>query len=224
MQRQRHTHYQVLGLSSDVTASEIKRAYRKLVKSLHPDLGHHEHSEMDRNVANERMMQLNEAYETLMDRAKRKEYDCAIGLFRGATFSPSEAPLREDEWRERYIRTIFNPARSSVSKVLNRYSTQLLQLSQDIYDEELLATFEQYVDEVEDTLHKSANALSQNAWPRSLDASVQMMRYAIAQAADGLEEMRRFCQNFDYDHLSMAQNLFRIAQDLSRQSAKLLRV
>jgi hypothetical protein len=36
--------------------------------------------------------------------------------------------------------------------------------------------------------------------------------------------MRRFCQNFDYDHLSMAQNLFRIAQDLSRQSAKLLRV
>ena len=46
---------------------------------------------------------------------------------------------------------------------------------------------------------------------------------AFAQAADGLEEMRRFCQNYDYDHLSMAGNLFRIAVDLSRQAQRLAR-
>jgi hypothetical protein len=50
-----------------------------------------------------------------------------------------------------------------------------------------------------------------------------MMRYGIAQAADGLEEMRRFCQNYDYDHLTMAENLFRIALDLSRQAQRLAR-
>jgi hypothetical protein len=50
-----------------------------------------------------------------------------------------------------------------------------------------------------------------------------MMRYAIAQAADGLEEMKRFCQNYDYDHLSMAGNLFREYADLSKKALYLSR-
>jgi curved DNA-binding protein CbpA len=30
--------YQVLGVKSDATADEIRKAYRKLAKQLHPDL------------------------------------------------------------------------------------------------------------------------------------------------------------------------------------------
>ena len=55
----------------------------------------------------------------------------------------------------------------------------------------------------------------------TLAAAVTMMRYAIAQAVDGLDEMHRFCQNFDYDHLHMAGNLFREATELSRKGMQL---
>jgi hypothetical protein len=44
------------------------------------------------------------------------------------------------------------------------------------------------------------------------------MRHAIAQAADGLEELQYFCQNFDYDHLAMADNLFKIAREHSARA------
>lgn len=48
-----------------------------------------------------------------------------------------------------------------------------------------------------------------------------MMRYSIAQAVDGLEEARRFCQNYDYNHLHMAGNLFKESNELSRKALQL---
>lgn len=45
------------------------------------------------------------------------------------------------------------------------------------------------------------------------------MRHAIAQASDGLDELKLFMQNFDYDHLAMADNLFKIGRDHLAKSA-----
>lgn len=86
-----------------------------------------------------------------------------------------------------------------------------------------MENFAGYVDLLEQILRKASNSLSREPSPRSLDAAVRMMRYSIAQAADALEEMRFFCKNFDYSHLTMAESLIRISQDLSRQSLRLTR-
>src|SRR5262249_52890699 len=129
--------------------------------------------------------------------------------------------LDEGENRDLYLRQNFHPSRQSMVRVLKKYQQQLSDLSQDIYDDVLVAAFEQYVDEVEETLRKSSQLLSSKPTPRSLRGAVQMMRYSIAQAADGLEEMRRFCMNYDYDHLHMAGNLFRESNELSRKGLQL---
>ena len=71
--------YAVLGVKPEVSASEIKRAYRKLAKTHHPDFGYSGQSAKERDRANEFMMKLNEAYETLADKRKRAEYDSMIG-------------------------------------------------------------------------------------------------------------------------------------------------
>jgi molecular chaperone DnaJ len=212
----------MLGVEPDVSPAEIKRAYRKLVKTMHPDIGHSDHSAEDRNHANERMMRINEAYETLMDGSKRAAYDDRLGLYRSrrvVAFTSSMAD--EDLARERYLRVVFHPARHAVTRVLSLYARQQRQLSLDIYDDELVAAFEHYVDSFEAALRQASDSFAREAWPRSLDAAVQMMRHCIAQSADALDEMRNFCLNFDYDHLSMAQNLVKIAQELSRQSLRL---
>ena len=60
--------YQELGVSSSASPEQIKKAYRKLAREWHPDRNKAEN-------ANEKFMQINEAYETLSDAEKRAEYD-----------------------------------------------------------------------------------------------------------------------------------------------------
>ena len=223
MKRQ-DTHYQTLGVKPGVTSQEIKRAYRQLVKSLHPDVENNEEQGVNKESATERMMRLNEAYETLKDRSKRKAYDCLIGLNRGLRGLPAGGALiDEEESREIYLKQVFQPSRQAILRLLNLYPRQLARLSLDIYDVELVNAFHYYCDKVEAALRQASMAFAADSGPRSLKASVQLMRYSIAQAADGLEEMRRFCQNYDYNHLILAGNLFRIANDLSKEALRLTR-
>ena len=222
MQKRNTTFYQMLGLQPEVTSLEIKRAYRRLAKSHHPDIEFSERPAHEHSQATEFMARLNEAYETLIDKSKRDAYDHQIGLNgrshgkRGAFFE-----MDDGESLELYLRQNFHPGRQSIVRVLKKYNQELRDLSLDIYDDQLVQAFERYADEVEDTLRKASNALSDKPVPSSLRAAVQMMRYSIAQAVDGLEEMRRFCQNYDYNHLHMAGNLFREATNLSRKAMQL---
>jgi molecular chaperone DnaJ len=63
------TYYDVLGVTKDASADEIKHAFRKLASQCHPDK-----NPGDKN-AELRFKELNEAYQTLGDDTKRKIYD-----------------------------------------------------------------------------------------------------------------------------------------------------
>lgn len=218
----KQNHYQILGLETDVSPQEIKKAYRRLAKIQHPDTLARPGSDAH-DAATEEMRRLNEAYETLMDTSKRADYDRRIGVGRVGIKSkrPQFTSFDEDQAREKFLRNVFHPARSSIVRILGGYKKQLRDLSADPFDDELIEQFQTYLEKLEDTLRKASNSLTRNATPRSLEGAVQMMRYAIAQAADGLEELGYFCANFDYSHLSMAESLFRIASDLLRQALEL---
>lgn len=223
MTQHRPTHYQILGVDTKVSAKEIKAAYRLLAKSHHPDLEYA--SEEKRSESTEQMMRLNEAYETLKDVRKRSEYDTTIGA-NGASRRPKVTldTSDTDESRELFLRRHFHPSRSGIVKIIGKYQAQLMKLSQDIYDDELVAEFDLYLDDVEKNLRNASNAFTNNPAPPSLIPAVLMMRHSIAQAADGLEETRRFCQNYDYTHLTLADSLFKIAVDLSKKSLQLTRI
>lgn len=62
------TYYEILGIAKDASAEQIKKAYRKLAKKYHPDIS----KESD---AETRMQEINVAYDTLSDEAKKKQYD-----------------------------------------------------------------------------------------------------------------------------------------------------
>lgn len=61
-------YYEVLGISKDASESEIKKAYRNLAKKYHPDVS----KEPD---AQEKFVEINEAYQILSDPEKKQAYD-----------------------------------------------------------------------------------------------------------------------------------------------------
>jgi molecular chaperone DnaJ len=71
--------YETLGVSKNATPDEIKSAYRKLVKQYHPD------ANPDNKTAEEKMKEINVAYEILSDPNKKANYD-RFGSADGASF------------------------------------------------------------------------------------------------------------------------------------------
>ena len=76
-------YYDILGVSKDATQDEIKRAYRKQAVEWHPD----KHKD-NKEAAERRFKEINEAYQVLSDKEKRAAYD----RFGHAAFSPGGAP------------------------------------------------------------------------------------------------------------------------------------
>ena len=60
-------YYAILEVSTDASLEEVKQAYRRLARLCHPDLS--------KGISDQYIKQLNEAYATLSNPAKRIAYD-----------------------------------------------------------------------------------------------------------------------------------------------------
>ncbi len=72
-------YYKALGVPKDAAAADIKKAYRKLARDLHPDTN---------PGGEERFKEVSEAYDVLSDDVKRREYDEARSLFGAGGYRP----------------------------------------------------------------------------------------------------------------------------------------
>jgi molecular chaperone DnaJ len=70
-------YYALLGIRRDASQDEIKRAYRRLARELHPDVNPDPETQ-------EKFKEINQAYEVLQDTDKRQMYDLGGDPFAGA--------------------------------------------------------------------------------------------------------------------------------------------
>ena len=67
---QKRDYYEVLGVGKNATDEELKKAFRKLAKQYHPDA-----NPDNKEEAEAKFKEVNEAYEILSDKQKRQMYD-----------------------------------------------------------------------------------------------------------------------------------------------------
>jgi curved DNA-binding protein len=76
-------YYKILGVPRSAGDAEIKKNFRKLAREYHPDVA------KDKKKAEEKFKEINEAYEVLSDKDKRKRYDeLGADWKSGAQFRP----------------------------------------------------------------------------------------------------------------------------------------
>ena len=91
-------YYEILRVSKNATADEIKKAYRTLAFKYHPDRN------QGNAEAEEKFKQISAAYDVLGDEAKRRQYDMGY-----STDSYGAARSQSQQYQRQYQYTYSNP-------------------------------------------------------------------------------------------------------------------
>lgn len=117
-------YYSILGLDPDASPDSIKLAYRRLAREAHPDRV----SSADvaaHAAASARMAELNEAYATLSDSLKKKDYEEEFRKWQAGIVEPAPAPVYEPEPQPAVSRVRARPATGVMSNVVRQAADQM---------------------------------------------------------------------------------------------------
>ncbi|MBO7673322.1 DnaJ domain-containing protein [bacterium] len=88
----KNNYYDILGVTPDSEASDIKTSYRRLARKYHPDIN---------PDSIDKFKEINEAYSTLSDEKKRMQYDMLFGFYKKGKSTQSETKKPETENSEK---------------------------------------------------------------------------------------------------------------------------
>ena len=113
-------YFKILGISRNATDQEIKSAFRKLARQFHPDL--HPNDEK----AESKFKEINEAYETLSDKEKKKSYEHYLSYW---------FMMRDGKSRDFYMRNNDKgfDEYSNFDDFFNNLITRFSEVGQEIY-------------------------------------------------------------------------------------------
>lgn len=225
------THYQILEVAETASQAEIKKAYRRLAKQLHPDT-------QTEASGHDRIARLNEAYEVLGDPALRSRYDyqrqgysvemtaeesAADRTQRAADMQEHyrrqrQAAQASEEQLEQWLRKVYNPVDRLIAKILTPLKSEVRNLSADPFDDELMEGFQSYLEECRTWLEQAQGKFQSMRNPSPAAGVAANLYHCLNQLEDGLDEMERFVCSYEESYLHTGQELFRISAQLRREA------
>jgi molecular chaperone DnaJ len=212
-------HYQTLGLTPDATQEEIKQAYRRLAKQYHPDRS-------EDNNSHEKIIAINAAYEVLSNPHLKASYDRAFAQKRTKRnqkaqqqhYRQRQQQRHADQHTSQWIKYVYRPVMKQVQQIVDPLEAQIDHLAGDPFDDELLNTFQSYLDYCQELVQKAKQNLRSQPNPSNLAKTAASLYHCLNQLDDGIEELGYFPFNFDEQHLHTGKELFRIATGLQEEA------
>lgn len=99
------THYNILGIPERATQDEVKRAYRNLIRQVHPDSVPNA-SPYWRRASEEKSKEINEAYRVLTDPQRRSCYDELLARDRERHAPASSSWTAENEFIPQHLSSV----------------------------------------------------------------------------------------------------------------------
>ncbi len=219
--------YETLRINPKATQLEIKQAYRRLVKLVHPD----------KNLESsdsEQMIRINAAYEILGDPQRRQSYDRRQDYER----SPSQSRDRHhrtahaqnkyhqarqntpdpDDHLEKWLKQVYQPINRMLYQILYSLNGEIDCLAADPFDDELMADFQAYLQKCRDFLNQSQIYFQSMQNPAAVASVAANLYYCLDRIGDGIDELEFFTLNYDEHYLHTGQELFRIANGLRKEA------
>ncbi len=212
--------YKELDVKENATQSEIKSAYRRLVKQHHPDAG----GDKDKFLA------IQNAWETLNDPFKKEQYD--------KTIFPLKQPInfRNEKWKERvnvnkysstikdnevknWIKKIYNPTNRSISQIIKPLSQEIKELSADPYDEKLMDKFCSYINLSQKKIEKVYKLYKSTSVPNSISSLGLDLYHCFSQVKDALFELDKYTQGYVDDYLFDGKEMMKEAKRIQSKMA-----
>jgi molecular chaperone DnaJ len=224
------THYQTLEVTPSATPTEIKSAYRRLAKALHPD--------RNGTAGHEAIARLNVAYETLNDPLSRRSYDQQLHYVPTGRV-PSREEREEvvqtqyrqartveknsDQQIKDWLKKVYTPGIRLINQIIKPLKSQITDLSADPFDDELMATFMTYLAGCRSDLDKAQRLFKSVPNPPSIGGIAAHFYYCLNQLGDALDELDYFTQNYDETSLHTGYEMFRIANGLKKEAQEAVR-
>jgi len=214
--------YEELGLKQNATKSEIKSAYRSLVKQHHPDKG----------GENERFLAIQNAWEILNDPIKKEQYD------RNFFSTNSSFDSLKENWEEKlnskkynssnkdkevetWIKEIYTPINRLISQIIKPLKNEIKELSADPYDDQLMENFCSYISLSQKKIDKVEKIYNNKLIPKSISALGLYLYHCFSQVKDALSDFDRYTQGYVDNYLFDGKEMIKEAKRIqSKMSAK----
>ena len=214
--------YEELGLKKNATRSEINSSYRSLVKQHHPDAG----------GKKERFLAIQNAWETLNDPIKKKQYD--ISFFS----SSSSFDSLNENWEEKFnskkynssikdkevetwIKEIYTPINRLMNQIIKPLNNEIKELSGDPYDDQLMKNFCNYINLSQKKIDKVDKIYNKKLVPKPVSALGLDLYHCFSQVKDALLEFDRYTQGYVDDYLFDGKEMIKEAKRIqSKMSAE----
>lgn len=200
--------YAVLGVAPGATLAEIKAAYRSLVKRHHPDAGGDD----------QRILDLNAAWEVLGDGERRRRYDAEHHGPTGGKGGGSGPMAKERRGRQRegplleWLRQVYAPVDRWLGQVINPFASQLRALAADPYDDLLMETFSGFLQESQARMAKAESLYRSKACPAVAKGLSLSLYHCLSQVQDALAELERYTLGYVDDYLRDGREMLREAK------------